>query len=196
VDRKKVNFEVVKSSNLPIIWVLGGPGSGKGTQCNKLVTRHGFTHLSSGDLLRNEVLSDSKIGRQLYVLMENGELVPSTVVLDLLAEAMEKEINGGKAKGFVLDSFPINLEQAETFESFVSPPTKIVYLATKQHVMVDRLRARGNFDDFKDAIDKRCDTFKKKTLAVLKKYDDKVVKVDADQPDQKVAEDIEAKAGL
>ena len=84
--------------------------------------------MSSGDLLRAEVMSDSKIGRQLYVLMENGELVPSvkytynglqiyfiphlqTLVLDLLVEAMEKEINRGKAKGFVLDSFPICLEQ-------------------------------------------------------------------------------------
>jgi len=76
VERKEINVDAVKSANLPIVWVLGGPGSGKGTQCANVGLKTGFAHLSSGDLLRNEVVSGSKRGLQLYKLMELGELVP------------------------------------------------------------------------------------------------------------------------
>lgn len=54
----------------------GGPGSGKGTQCEKVVTKYGYTHLSSGDLLRAEVSSGSERGKQLQAIMQKGELVP------------------------------------------------------------------------------------------------------------------------
>ena len=56
--------------------VVGGPGSGKGTQCDKIVEKYGFTHLSTGDLLRDEVASGSERGKQLTQIMEKGELVP------------------------------------------------------------------------------------------------------------------------
>ena len=71
--------------------LLGGPGSGKGTQCDKICIKYGFTHLSSGDILRNEVMSGTPRGRQLYQMMSNGEPVPNEVVDDLLAEAMVKK---------------------------------------------------------------------------------------------------------
>merc|ERR1712133_216152 len=57
-ELKGTNVDAIRSSGLPIIWVLGGPGSGKGTQCETLVNKLGYTHLSSGNLLRNEVLSE------------------------------------------------------------------------------------------------------------------------------------------
>merc|ERR1711936_970957 len=98
----------------PNVGVLGGPGSGKGTQCQTIVTRMGYTHLSSGDLLRNEVLSGSPRGLQIFRLMETGELVPTIVVLHLLTEAMVDKIYGGKAKGFLLDAFPCNIDQLLT----------------------------------------------------------------------------------
>jgi len=60
------------------IWCgyVGGPGSGKGTQCDKIVAKYGFTHLSTGDLLRDEVTSGSERGKQLTQIMEKGDLVP------------------------------------------------------------------------------------------------------------------------
>merc|ERR1712241_1438371 len=125
----ETNVGAIRSAGLPIVWVLGGPGSGKGTQCQTIVTRMGYTHLSSGDLLRNEVLSGSPRGLQIFRLMETGELVPAIIVLPLLPEAMVEKIYGGKAKGFLLDAFPCNLDQAESFESLVMGPSKVISLS-------------------------------------------------------------------
>merc|ERR1711936_394537 len=174
----------------PNVGVLGGPGSGKGTQCQTIVTRMGYTHLSSGDLLRNEVLSGSPRGLQIFRLMETGELVPTIVVLHLLTEAMVEKIYGGKAKGFLLDAFPCNLDQAETFESLVMGPSKVIYLSTEQDVMEERLLARGNFDDTKEAIMKRCATFQNQTRPVLEKYKEKLTKINAGRPSEEVGEDV------
>ncbi len=62
-----------------IVFVLGGPGSGKGTQCAKVVEKYGFTHLSAGDLLRDEVKSGSQLGQQCEAIMKEGKLVPMEV---------------------------------------------------------------------------------------------------------------------
>ncbi|XP_023342847.1 adenylate kinase isoenzyme 1 [Eurytemora carolleeae] len=77
IERKEINVASLKSANLPIYWVLGGPGSGKGTQCTNVGAKTGFSHFSSGDLLRNDVLSGSRRGLQLFRMMELGELVPT-----------------------------------------------------------------------------------------------------------------------
>jgi len=190
VERKEVNVAALKDAKLPIVWVLGGPGSGKGTQCANLGVKTGFTHFSTGDLLRNEVLSGSKRGCQLYKLMEIGELVPTAVVLDLLAEAMVENLYGGNSKGFLIDAYPMNLEQAGAFEDYIYSPTKVVYLSLEQDVMVDRLLKRGNFDDKKEAIEKRCQNFQTQTRPVLEKYKDKLIKVDANRPADEVTADI------
>ena len=77
IKRFVPNFFVAdKLKQCKIIFVIGGPGSGKGTQCEKLVKHYGFTHLSSGDLLRAEVKSGSERGQRLTAIMENGDLVP------------------------------------------------------------------------------------------------------------------------
>jgi len=190
VERKEINVDAIKSANLPIVWVLGGPGSGKGTQCANVGLKTGFAHLSSGDLLRNEVVSGSKRGLQLYKLMELGELVPTEVVLDLIAEAMVQEVYGGKCKGFLLDAFPWHLEQAEAFENRIGSPKKVIYLSLEQDVMIDRLLSRGNFDDTRESIDKRCNNFQDQTRPVLDKYKDKVVRLDGAREADVVTVDI------
>merc|ERR1711978_77726 len=191
VERTDVSVDKIRAKDLPVVCVLGGPGSGKGSQCEILAYKRNMKHLSSGDLLRHEVLSGSLVGSQVYKLMEMGELVPTTVVLDLLAEAMIKAIDEGVA-GFLLDAFPINIEQAEAFESFIGTPAKIIYLSLAQDVMVSRLLDRANFDDKEDSINKRCATFQNECRPVLEKHKDKLVKIDADQSVEKVAEAIQA----
>merc|ERR1711902_13095 len=99
----------------------GGPGSGKGTQCERIVAKYGYTHLSSGDLLRAEVQSGSERGKQLTEIMEKGELVPMFVVLDLLAEAMLSKLAG--SKGFLIDGYPREVAQGQEFEKEILPCT-------------------------------------------------------------------------
>merc|ERR1712024_122839 len=164
VPRKQLSVGKIRAAELPIVWVLGGPGSGKGSQCEILAYKRNFKHISGGDLLRHEVMSGSEFGRQLYKLMEMGELVPTTVVLD----------------------------QAAAFEAFIGPPAKVIYLSLAQDVMVSRLLERGNFDDKEEAISRRCATFQNECRSVLEKYAGSLVKVDAGQDKEAVAAEIEA----
>merc|ERR1712110_1372939 len=93
-------------------------------QCDKIVAKYGFTHLSSGDLLRAEVQSGSERGKQLTAIMEKGDLVPMFVVLDL-AEAMLSKLGG--SKGFLIDGYPREVAQGQEFEKEICPCTKILY---------------------------------------------------------------------
>ncbi|KIH49245.1 adenylate kinase isoenzyme 5 domain protein, partial [Ancylostoma duodenale] len=115
VERKHIDLTPLKKAGVPIFFIVGGPGSGKGTQCEKIVAKYGLSHLSSGDLLRDEVKSGSPRGAQLSKIMEAGELVPLEVVLDLIKEAMLKEVAKG-SKGFLIDGYPREVKQGEQFE--------------------------------------------------------------------------------
>ncbi|GBP91158.1 Adenylate kinase isoenzyme 1 [Eumeta japonica] len=108
-------------SNKPIVWVLGGPGSGKGTQCERIVAKYGFTHLSTGDLLRAEVGSGSERAKCLSSIMEKGGLVPNDIVLELLKEAMAKKFD--ESKGFLIDGYPREKDQGVAFERVIAPVT-------------------------------------------------------------------------
>ncbi|KHJ92790.1 adenylate kinase isoenzyme 5 domain protein, partial [Oesophagostomum dentatum] len=105
VERKHIDLTPLKKAGVPIFFIVGGPGSGKGTQCERIVAKYGLSHLSSGDLLRDEVKSGSPRGAQLTKIMEAGELVPLEVVLDLIKEAMLKEVAKG-SKGFLIGVYP------------------------------------------------------------------------------------------
>merc|ERR1712037_913944 len=150
----------------PVFWVIGGPGSGKGTQCEMIHGKYRFTHLSSGDLLRDEVMTNSARGMQIFGTMEKGNLVPDEVVIDLLAEAMAKE-----STGFLVDGFPATVEQAQLFEKTVGSPVKIIVFEMKDELMRVRL----------EAIKKRIDNYNEGTKPVIKAYSNLVKSVNADQ---------------
>merc|ERR1712079_556644 len=153
VDRVKVDTSAIKG--IPIIWLMGGPGSGKGTQCDRICVKYGYTHLSSGDILRFEVMSGSARGRQLYQMMANGEAVPNEVVNDLLAEAMVK-----KAEAFVKD---------------IGEPNMVLLLECNDEILKQRLNKRNNFDDTPDSILKRLTTYNEKTKPIAANFNAKSV---------------------
>ena len=97
---------------------LGGPGSGKGTQCERIVRDFGFLHLSAGDLLRDEVKKGTEVGKDCEKLMKEGLLVPVEVTLELLKKAMKQ--GKKKAKGYLIDGFPRAVDQAQAFEKKVT----------------------------------------------------------------------------
>lgn len=97
-----------------IVFVLGGPGSGKGTQCQRIVSAFSeFIHLSAGELLREARGSGSELGNMIESCMQAGSIVPAEVTVNLLREAMEK--NGWEKKRFLIDGFPRNEDNYATW---------------------------------------------------------------------------------
>jgi len=158
--------------NLKVFFVLGGPGCGKGTQCEQIVKKYGYTHLSSGDLLRAEVQSGSARGKELTAIMERGDLVPLETVLELLKEAMIKY--GRDSNGFLIDGYPREVQQGLKFESEVAPVTGVIYFEVADETMTKRLLKRaetsGRVDDNEETIKKRLKTFHDQTRPAIEHY--------------------------
>ncbi|XP_063376002.1 adenylate kinase isoenzyme 1-like isoform X1 [Cydia fagiglandana] len=167
----------------PIVWVLGGPGSGKGTQCDKIIAKYGFTHLSSGDLLRAEVKSGSERGKSLTAIMERGELVPNELVLELLRDAIEAKL--AESNGFLIDGYPREKSQGEAFEKAIAPATVIIYFEATAETLTKRLLGRaassGRADDNEETIKLRLKTFVDNNELVLAQYPDKLKRIDAER---------------
>ncbi len=90
------------------IVLLGAPGAGKGTQCKRIVAKYGLLHLSSGDILRQERVAGTELGKKAQSYMDSGALVPDEVIVGMMAGA----INKAPEAGFVLDGFPRTVHQA------------------------------------------------------------------------------------
>ncbi|KAH8270428.1 hypothetical protein KR018_009954, partial [Drosophila ironensis] len=173
------------AADIPIVWILGGPGCGKGTQCAKIVEKYGFTHLSSGDLLRNEVASGSDKGRELQAVMASGGLVSNDEVLSLLNDAIVR--SRGSSKGFLIDGYPREKNQGVEFESRVAPADLALYFECSEDTMLQRIMARAaaaevkRADDNEKTIRARLKTFKQNTSAILELYDEKTLTINAER---------------
>ncbi|XP_067868366.1 adenylate kinase isoenzyme 1-like isoform X2 [Heterodontus francisci] len=161
-----------KLKECKIIFVVGGPGSGKGTQCEKIVQKYGYTHLSTGDLLRAEVSSGSERGKNFQKIMERGELVPLDTILEMLKDAMIAKAD--VSKGFLIDGYPREVKQGEEFEKKISAPTLLLYIDAGKETMIKRLLGRGKTsgraDDNEETITKRLETYYKATEPVIDFY--------------------------
>uniref|UniRef100_A0A8B9V8I7 Adenylate kinase isoenzyme 5 n=1 Tax=Anas zonorhyncha TaxID=75864 RepID=A0A8B9V8I7_9AVES len=141
--------EDLRKSN--IIFVVGGPGSGKGSQCEQLVKKYGFTHLSTGDLLQNELSSLSERSKLIKDIMECGEPVPGGIVLELLKEAMVANL--GDTKGFLIDGYPRELNEAKEFESKIGEPKLVFCLDCSAETMSSRLLMRSQSSQHFDSAE-------------------------------------------
>ncbi|ODV60299.1 UMP-CMP kinase, partial [Ascoidea rubescens DSM 1968] len=182
---KKPTFQ---ENEVSVIFVLGGPGSGKGTQSANLVRDYGFVHLSAGDLLRAEQNNpDSKYGELIAHNIKNGIIVPQEITIALLENAMKKNIEIGKKK-FLIDGFPRKMDQALTFEASVVKSSLTLFFDCPEAIMLNRLLERGKTsgrsDDNIESINKRFKTFIETSMPVVDYFDkqNKVVKVFCDQP--------------
>ncbi|KAF5829811.1 adenylate kinase-domain-containing protein [Dunaliella salina] len=178
-----------------IVFVLGGPGSGKGTQCEKIKERYaGVVHLSAGDLLRAERDSGSEAGEMLDSIMREGKLVPVEITIGLLKTAMEKNREGMKM--VLIDGFPRALDQAARFENDVSLPSAVLFFDCPEEEMEKRLLKRGETsgrsDDNAEAIRKRFKTFVNESLPVKGHYESmgRAYTVSAVPPPDEVFEEV------
>jgi len=176
-----------------IVFIVGGPGCGKGTQCDKIVENYGFCHLSSGDLLRAEVASGSDQGKALQETMTKGELVSNETVLNLMKQKIEANAD---AKGFLIDGYPRTVDQGIEFERTVGETCAVVYLEVSNEIMVQRLLKRaessGRADDNEETIRKRLQVFGEQTKPVVDYYQekDKLHKIDGLRSIEEVYGDV------
>ena len=144
-----------------VVFVIGGPGAGKGTQCVLISQNFGYTHLSAGDLLRAEMKSGSEMADMINAIIKDGRIVPSEITTSLLLKAMEES---GNTK-FLIDGFPRNLENLRCWEKLATDLCEVqflLYLDCPEEVMMQRLLVRGQtsgrVDDNIETIKKRFKT--------------------------------------
>lgn len=189
-----------------VVFVLGGPGAGKGPQCANLVRDYGFKHLSAGDLLREEQdRPGSEFGEMIKRYIKEGEIVPMEVTIQLLENAMTATIDETANRKFLIDGFPRKMDQATAFEDKVVKGKFTLFFDCPEDTMRQRLLKRGETsgraDDNEESITKRFRTFVDTSMPVVDSFekDGRVVKVDATKGPEEVYEIVKekfAKEGL
>ena len=189
----KKDVPTFSPSKVTVLFVLGGPGAGKGTQCANLVRDYKFTHLSAGDLLRAEQdRPDSEFGQLIKDFIKDGKIVPMEVTVQLLENAMTDVLKDQDGKGkFLIDGFPRKMDQALKFEETVVPSKFVLFYDCPEEEMQKRLLERGKTsgrtDDNEESIKKRFKTFVETSMPVVDFFQKKnqVVKIVATKtPDE------------
>lgn len=178
-----------------VVFVLGGPGTGKGTMCELAEIQLGWTHLSTGELLRDERQTGGQTATTIEEFMTAGKLVPNEIVVSLLRNAMEKVTRTTGRTNFLLDGFPRSLANLEAWYELFGREAelpKMLYFECPYAVLEDRVlgRARysGRSDDRVESLKLRFDTFKAETLPTVEYFRsrNKCVEIDASQDRQAV----------
>jgi adenylate kinase len=156
--------------------LFGPPGSGKGTQSERLISKYGLKHLSTGDLLRSEIDGQSPLGLAAKSFMERGQLVPDEVVIEMISSALD---NNPQANGFLFDGFPRTTAQAEALDKLLTQKNTEIAIVLALQVSVGELMKRllnrgltsGRKDDInEEIISERIKEYERKTAAVAEYY--------------------------
>ncbi|MFT3949652.1 MAG: adenylate kinase [Agriterribacter sp.] len=156
--------------------LFGPPGSGKGTQSEKLIAKYGLKHLSTGDLLRSEIAAKTPLGIEAKNFMDKGQLVPDEVVIGMISSALD---GNPDAKGFLFDGFPRTEAQAEALDKLLKLKKTAIHLMLAMDVseaeLIKRLLGRGKTsgrsdDTNEEVIKARIAEYHKKTTAVADYY--------------------------
>jgi len=156
--------------------LFGPPGSGKGTQSERLISKYGLKHLSTGDLLRSEIAGQTPLGMAAKSFMDKGQLVPDEVVIEMISSALD---NNPQANGFLFDGFPRTNAQAEALDKLLTQKgteiAVVLALEVSENELVKRLLNRGLTSGRSDDIDEniirtRYAEYQKKTSAVADYY--------------------------
>jgi len=156
--------------------LFGPPGSGKGTQSEKLIEKYGLIHLSTGNLLRAEIATRTELGLAAQAYMDKGQLVPDEVVLGMIACALDANVH---ANGFLFDGFPRTVAQADGLDAMLNQRgteiALVLALEVSEEELVSRLvnrgKTSGRSDDNEEIIRARIEEYENKTAAVARHYE-------------------------
>ncbi|XP_022087760.1 UMP-CMP kinase-like isoform X2 [Acanthaster planci] len=178
-----------------VIFVLGAPGSGKGTQSANIVKEFGFVHLSAGDLLRAERNTGSDISTVIEQYIKDGKIVPVEITVGLL----EKAMNASSVQKFLIDGFPRNEDNLSGWQKTMDDKTDVrfvLFFECSKDVCVERCLERGKTsgrdDDNIASLEKRFVTYVDHTKPIIDQYDEKgmVRTINADVGIDQVFEDV------
>ena len=158
---------------------IGPPGAGKGTQANLFCSKYGLDHLSTGDLLRDEVSSGSDLGLQASEIMNKGELVSDELVLSIVEGRLDNIKNG-----WLLDGFPRNVNQANALKNLLEkinhPLEAVISIQIADDVLIKRLLSRGREDDNEEVIVNRLKVYREQTSPLIDLYSKQGLLVEID----------------
>jgi adenylate kinase len=190
------------------IILFGPPGSGKGTQSERLIDKYGLIHLATGNLLREEITKKTALGLEAKQFMDNGQLVPDAVVIGMIRSAI---VNNQGAKGFLFDGFPRTVAQSKALDELLaehhSEINIVLALRVSEEELMSRLLNRGKTsgrsDDVnEDIIRARIAEYENKTAPVAEYYGqfDKVVRIEGEGNIESIfdalTDEIEARRAL
>ncbi len=151
---------------------LGPPGAGKGTQAKQLSKSCEVPHISTGDILRAAVKAKTELGQKAEDYMNAGELVPDDLILNLIRERLNQ---ADTAKGWLLDGFPRNVEQAEFLNNLLGEIEQscdfVINLEVPDDVLVERMLERGRVDDKEEVIRNRLEVYREQTEPLIAFYE-------------------------
>ena len=164
--------------------LLGPPGSGKGTQAQRLVARHGIVQLSTGEMLRAAVAAQTPVGIKAQHVMSSGGLVPDEIVVGIISDRLDQP---DAAKGFILDGFPRTVPQAEALDALLKKKhiklDAVVELRVNESALLQRvetrvaeMRARGEevrIDDTPEVLTKRLASYRALTEPLIHYYSER-----------------------
>jgi adenylate kinase len=166
----------VQQVNMFNLILFGPPGSGKGTQSEKLIAKYGLKHLSTGDLLRSEIANQTPLGVEAKKIMDKGQLVPDEVVIGMISSALD---SNPQAKGFLFDGFPRTPAQAEALDKLLELKKTSIAVMLALNVSEEELARRlmkrgetsGRSDDTNEMVIKaRITEYHNKTAIVADYY--------------------------
>lgn len=160
------------------IVIFGPPGAGKGTQSQRLVEKYNLMYISTGDALRTEIASGSSLGKEAKALIDDGQLVPDQMVIDIVQNVINTRQATPDANGILFDGFPRTKLQAKALDKMLEiVNTKVscmVSLDVPEKALIERILIRaqtsGRSDDNEETISKRLNEYKAKTRPVAEYY--------------------------
>lgn len=159
------------------IVIFGAPGAGKGTQSDKLIEKYGLGHISTGDVLRNEIKNGTELGQTAKGYIDNGQLIPDDLMVSILASVYDGF--GKEHAGVIFDGFPRTIPQAEALKKMLAERGHQIDAMIELSVPEDELMARllnrgkltGRSDDNEETIKKRLDVYHNQTAPLIDWYE-------------------------
>ena len=157
------------------IVIFGAPGSGKGTQSERIVEKYGINHISTGDVLRAEIKNGTELGKTAKGYIDQGQLIPDELMIDILASVFDSFKD---SKGVIFDGFPRTIAQAEALKKMLAERGQdvsvMVYLDVPEEELMVRLIKRGKdsgrADDNEETIKKRLHVYHSQTAPLIDWY--------------------------